>query len=233
MAEHQINVMIVEDDEMTINIYRKFIDKLDGFQLVASAGTGKQAIELLQAFTPHLILLDVFLPDMKGTDLLWEIRKEVRGVDIIMITAANDTYTVSEAMRGGAFSYMMKPIMIDQFLSTLQHYQQTREKIMASTTVEQIDVNHFFGMKTEQRKTVNPEISNSLPKGVDKHTLKKVREQLKVISKSINAEEMAAAIGASVSTVRRYLEYLVSKGELEVEIIYGTVGRPERRYEKK
>ncbi|WP_046180745.1 response regulator [Domibacillus tundrae] len=233
MSEQIINVMIIEDDETTINIYKKFIQNLEGFRIMASASNGKQALDLLHVFTPELILLDVFLPDMRGTDLLWEIRKEVRGVDVIMITAANDVHTVSEAIRGGAFSYMMKPIMIDQFLSTLEQYKETREKLFHSATVEQNDVNRFFGMKSQSDSLKKEEQPDELPKGIDKHTLKKVRTQMKKITESINAEETAQAIGASNSTVRRYLEYLVSKEEIEVDIMYGTIGRPERRYRKK
>lgn len=228
-----INVMIIEDDETTINIYKKFVQKVDGFHIIASASTGKQALDLLNVFTPDLILLDVYLPDIKGTDLLWEIRKEVRSVDVIMITAANDVHTVSEAIRGGAFSYMMKPIMINQFLSTLEQYKKTRDKLSHSDVMEQGDVNRFFGIKNSSSGANHLEQPDELPKGIDKHTLKKVRTQMKKMTGSINAEETAKAIGASNSTVRRYLEYLVAREEAEVDIIYGTIGRPERRYRNK
>ncbi|WP_342669981.1 response regulator [Domibacillus iocasae] len=228
-----INVMIIEDDETTINIYKKFVQKVDGFHIIASASTGKQALDLLNVFTPDLILLDVYLPDIKGTDLLWEIRKEVRSVDVIMITAANDVHTVSEAIRGGAFSYMMKPIMINQFLSTLEQYKKTRDKLSHSAVMEQGDVNRFFGIKNSSSGANHLEQPEELPKGIDKHTLKKVRTQMKKMTGNINAEETAKAIGASNSTVRRYLEYLVAREEAEVDIIYGTIGRPERRYRNK
>ncbi|OXS74657.1 response regulator [Domibacillus enclensis] len=226
-----IQVMIIEDDETTINIYKKFIQKVEGFQIVASACTGKQAMDLLHVFTPDLILLDVHLPDIKGTDLLWDIRQEARGVDVIMITAANDVSTVSESIRGGAFSYMMKPIMINQFLSTLEQYKKTKEKLSHSAVMEQDDINRFFGVKGDSSRTIREE-EEELPKGIDKHTLKKVRAQISAAAGSVNAEETAQAIGASNSTVRRYLEYLVSREEAEVDIMYGTIGRPERRYRK-
>lgn len=226
-----IQVMIIEDDETTINIYKKFIQKVEGFQIVASACTGKQAMDLLHVFTPDLILLDVHLPDIKGTDLLWDIRQEAREVDVIMITAANDVSTVSESIRGGAFSYMMKPIMINQFLSTLEQYKKTKEKLSHSAVMEQDDINRFFGVKGDSSRTIREE-EEELPKGIDKHTLKKVRAQISAAAGSVNAEETAQAIGASNSTVRRYLEYLVSREEAEVDIMYGTIGRPERRYRK-
>lgn len=233
MLKSPIKVMIIEDDETAIKIYEKFTHKIDGFQVVATTSTGKQALELINVFTPDLILLDVFLPDMKGTDLLWEIRKQLRSVDVILITAANDVDTVSEAIRGGAFSYLMKPIMIDKFLDTLEKYKETRLALLNLTTVEQEDVNSFFRMNSREEHVVDMEKAGGLPKGIDKHTLKKVRQSMKEMKDSINAEEFAKILGASHSTVRRYLEYLVANDEMEVEILYGTIGRPERRYLKK
>ncbi|WHY68969.1 response regulator [Neobacillus sp. SuZ13] len=234
MSKSLIKVMIVEDDETAAKIYEKFTDKAEGFQVVAIANTGKQALDMLNVFTPDLILLDVFLPDMNGIDLLWEIRKNMRSLDIIMITAANDVGTVSEAIRGGAFSYILKPIMINKFFEVLEQFKETREKLVKLTIVEQEDVNDFFMLKKPRKDPlIREELPEKLPKGIDKHTLKKVRQQIKDINENINAEEFSKIIGASHSTGRRYLEYLVSINEMEVEVIYGTIGRPERKYRKK
>ncbi|HWJ77492.1 MAG TPA: response regulator [Niallia sp.] len=233
MSKGLIKVMIVEDDETAAKIYEKFTDKAEGFQVIAIANTGKQALDMIDVFTPDLILLDVFLPDMNGTDLLWEIRKKIRSVDVIMITAANDVDTVSEAIRGGAYSYILKPIMINKFLEVLGQFKDSREKLVRLTIVEQEDVNDFFRAKQPREESlVQEEPSEILPKGIDKHTLKKVRQQIKEIIESINADEFSKMIGASHSTGRRYLEYLVSINEMEVEVVYGTIGRPERKYRK-
>lgn len=234
MSDGPITVMIVEDDEIAAKIYEQFTHKLDGFRVIATASSGQQAMELLKVFTPHLILLDIFLPDMNGIELLWEVRKNHRGIDVIPITAANDADTVSEAIRGGAFGYIIKPIMLDKFLSTLEQYANSRDQLRKNKTMGQDEVDLLFGKgdktlmkKEEKREGVD---TSRLPKGIDKHTLKLVREKMQEENESVNADELAQRIGASHSTVRRYLEYLVSQNELEVETVYGTVGRPERRY---
>ena len=70
-----------------------------------------------------------------------------------------------------------------------------------------------------------------LPKGIDKLTLDKVQQVLSSVQiPGLTSEEVAFQIGASRTTVRRYLEYLVSQMILNVDISYGGVGRPERRY---
>ena len=73
-----------------------------------------------------------------------------------------------------------------------------------------------------------------LPKGIDKLTLDKVQQVLSSVQiQGLTSDEVASHIGASRTTVRRYLEYLVSQMILDVDISYGGVGRPERRYFRK
>ncbi|MEC0299488.1 response regulator [Peribacillus frigoritolerans] len=232
MSKGPITVVIVEDDENAVNIYKQFTDQLDQFTVIATASTGKQALNILHAAQPDLILLDIFLPDMNGIDLLREIRREYRGIDVILITAANDTETVSEAIRGGAFGYLIKPIIIDKLLATLNQYDMTRRQLHNSNLVNQDKVDTLF--RTISNSNIANDVQmNSLPKGIDKHTLKMVRNKIQNVNGSLNADELGQLVGISYSTMRRYLEYLVSCNEMEVEVLYGSVGRPERKYKIK
>ncbi|MGM0885749.1 MAG: response regulator [Bacillota bacterium] len=232
MSKGPITVVIVEDDENAVNIYKQFTNQLDQFTVIATASTGKQALNILHAAQPDLILLDIFLPDMNGIDLLREIRREYRGIDVILITAANDTETVSEAIRGGAFGYLIKPIIIDKLLATLNQYDMTRRQLHNSDLVNQDKVDTLF-RTISNSNTANDVQMNSLPKGIDKHTLKMVRSKIQKVNGSLNADELGQLAGISYSTMRRYLEYLVSCNEMEVEVLYGSVGRPERKYKIK
>lgn len=230
MSDKPITVMIVEDDEVAAKIYEQFTLKLDGFQIIATATTGKQALDMLHIVTPDMLLLDIFLPDMDGIDLLREVRKHFRGIDVIMITAANDVETVREAIRGGAYSYMIKPIMIDKFMSTLAQYASTRSQLQQHTTMDQMAVDKLFTKASIAPAVRTAENVTTLPKGIDKLTLKLIRDKMQVTTHSVNADDLAALAGMSHSTVRRYLEFLVSINEVTVETFYGTVGRPERKY---
>jgi response regulator of citrate/malate metabolism len=231
--EEALTVMIVEDDPIAAKIVEQFAQKSERFSVVATASTGAQAIELLEAYTPDLILLDVFLPDMSGIDLLWKARHAGQKIDFILITAANDTETVSHAMHGGAFGYIIKPIIIDKFMATLQQYAEAREQLSHQQTMGQEEVDRFFRPAERaglSAKNQLPDAAGALPKGIDKLTLKLVRDNIRTLRKPIGADEFSASTGMSHSTVRRYLEYLVSIGEVNVKIVYGTVGRPERKY---
>ncbi|MEI4768948.1 response regulator [Psychrobacillus sp. FJAT-51614] len=229
MSNETINVIIVEDDADAANIYKHFTNEIDHFNVIATASSGSQALQLLKVIHPQLILLDVFLPDMNGIELLREIRKEYRGIDVIMITAANDTESVSEAIRGGAFGYLIKPIIIDKLIAALIQYDVVRGQLYQNQSVNQDNIDDLFRSNNKLKQVANtPKVA--YPKGIDKHTLKLVRSKIQNVLESLSADEFSQLVGISYSTMRRYLEYLVSLEEMEVEIIYGSVGRPERKY---
>ena len=229
MSDTTINVIIVEDDMDAVNIYKHFTNQLEGFHVIATASSGTQTLEILNMIQPHLILLDVFLPDMNGIELLREIRKKYRGIDVIMITAANDTETVSEAIRGGAFGYLIKPIIIDKLVATLNKFKNVREKLHENNTMNQEHVDRLF-QSNQKDDSELVEKKAPYPKGIDKHTLKLVRHHIQLLTTSVSVDELSQIVGISYSTMRRYLEYLVSLDEMEVENGYGNVGRPERKY---
>ncbi|WP_426453042.1 response regulator [Paenibacillus sp. S-38] len=233
MSDMTLTVMIVEDDPVAAKIYEQFAAKLGDFRIIATAATGRQALELLDVYTPQLILLDVFLPDMNGMDVLRHVRQHGLKTDVILITAANDTETVGEAIRGGAYGYIIKPILLDKFTATLKQYAQTRAQLGQRQTMEQHEVDRLFRPASADGSGPTAGEQAALPKGIDKLTLKLVRDKLRTLDEPKGADEFAAVAGMSHSTVRRYLEYLVSVGEVQVDILYGTVGRPERKYSRR
>ncbi|MGO4888427.1 response regulator [Anaerobacillus sp. MEB173] len=227
-----IEVMIIEDDELAAGIYSEFISKLKSFKVTYISNNGEQAINILHRYKPQLILLDIYLPDINGVDLLWKIRNLYRDIDIILVTASNEVETVKEAIRGGAFSYIIKPVMMNKFLGTLTKYEETTRTLNKSEVFKQADVDSLF-LSSENTTTQINKNEVNLPKGIDKLTLIRIKEKLLTLNNSINANDFADIVGVSHSTARRYLEYLASLGIVEISINHGAVGRPERKYSYK
>jgi two-component system CitB family response regulator len=231
MGENLTQVMIVEDDPLAAKVYKQFAEKIDGFEVLAMANSGNEALMYLKTFKPQLILLDIYLPDVNGIDLLRIIRMNHRGIDVIPITAANDAETVTEAIRGGVFSYLIKPIDVKKFTDEMTRYKQTMQQLKVKKTMDQREIDSFFSLKENANQKRTNE--KQLPKGIDKFTLIRVRDKLRFEKESVSAEELAVLLGITDSTARKYLEYLSSIDELEVDIQYGMVGRPERKYKCK
>ncbi|MBP1965533.1 response regulator [Paenibacillus aceris] len=233
LQQPKIEVLIIEDDVKIAEINRRFIEKVDAFHVVGIATDDVQAKEQLDILRPNLVLLDVYFPGANGLDMLSFIRQHYRDTDVIMITAAKEVEAIREAIRSGAFDYIMKPLVFDRLKETLLRYldfHRELNRLNTSATINQSDVDRL--LSGSGKKEFRSEIS-FLPKGIDKLTLVKIVQAISTAADGMTADQIAKEIGVSRSTGRRYLEHLVSSGEVFADLSYGVVGRPERVYRKK
>ncbi|SFO93377.1 response regulator [Enterovibrio norvegicus] len=230
-----IRVVIAEDDHQIAEIQKRFLERIDGFELVGIAHTLEDAEDLVDVFKPELILLDNHFPKGTGLDLLRKLRANNCATDVILITAAKEVDTLREALRSGVFYYILKPLVFERLQEVLAQYSAHLDKLKAMESLAQTDVDTLLPQRATNTSAhqQEPQTTSShprLPKGIDVITLDKIRAVFSDADESLNAEEVGTLIGASRTTARRYLEYMVSAQELEAQVNYGSVGRPERRY---
>src|SRR5260221_5709525 len=98
-----IRVVVVDDDFRIAGIHAAYVGKVDGFEAIAQAQTAAEAVEAVDRLRPDLLLLDLYLPDEHGLDLVARLRREGHppGGGIV-ITAAKDAESLGPAMQGGA-----------------------------------------------------------------------------------------------------------------------------------
>ncbi|WP_270181187.1 response regulator [Alkalihalobacillus sp. CinArs1] len=223
----EIEVLIVEDDQRIARINQKFTENVPGYTVIGVASSITEGKELLEILEPDLVLLDIFFPEESGLGLLWHIREHYKETDVMMITAAKEIEAVQEALRGGAIDYIIKPVIFDRFKQTLEKFKETRGEMNRQKIVSQEEVDHLFTRHGAKRATV----TEAAPKGIDPLTLSKLKEVLlEHTPQGMTAEEVGSVMGCSRTTARRYLEYMVSLGNVDADLSYGSVGRPERRY---
>lgn len=223
----ELKVLIVEDDPKIAEIHRHFTEKVAHFSVCGIAENLEDADKMSALLEPDLILLDFYFPDGLGTDILWKVRSRHQETDIILITAAKELEPLQEAMRGGVFDYILKPVMFPRFRQALERFYAHRAQLNdSSTALDQQAVDQLL----HPYRSDNPGEPEH-PKGIDPLTLKKISDLFQQPHpEGFSAEEVGVQIGASRTTARRYLEYLSANGHLKAELVYGAVGRPERKY---
>jgi len=227
MTDSLIRTLIVEDDPRIAELHQRFVQKMTGFEVVGIANTISDAVEMIEILQPDLVLLDLFFPEGNGLELLRRVRAGEQPCDVILITAAREIASLQEAVRGGVFDYIIKPVHFPRFQEALQNFETYFQHLQEGGTLEQKDVDRLL----RAQQASEPTASGSIPKGIDPLTLAKVRKVFESPgTTNHNAEEVGLLVGISRSTARRYLEFLVSEGFLQADLIYGVVGRPERRY---
>nr|WP_059104578.1 response regulator [Shouchella shacheensis] len=220
-----MNVMIAEDDFRVAGIHEQFLEKIADVRVVGKAQTAAETLERAEETQPDLILLDVYLPDKLGTDILGALRQRYPQVAVVLITAATEKAIFSEALKFGATDYLVKPIAFDRLEKAVEKARQVKAFFVKDEHINQTVADHFFQIQQESQAK-----AEELPKGIDPLTLDKVRALLSEEAEGITAEQMGQKFGASRTTSRRYLEYLISVNEAKAELEYGVVGRPERKY---
>ena len=218
-----INVLVVEDDPMVAHLHELYISLVKGFKLCDVANNGEKALMLLEQNDYDLLILDIFMHTMDGLQLLAKIREKLYDVDVIVVSAANDKDKIKQALRLGAVDYIIKPFEFERFHLAMNNYQRRRHIVEEQNIIEQSDLDQTI-VRHE------PQTAVSLPKGLDKNTLGTVWECIRQIDGMFTTEEVAAMVGISRVSIRKYLEFLKSLHLLKLDLHRGSVGSPVYKY---
>jgi len=224
-----INTLVVDDDYRVADIHANFVSRVPGFQVCDRAHTAAQARTAIAEHHPDLVLLDLYLPDEHGLDLIRNLDTEHRP-DFLIITAARDVPTVRQAMQLGAVHYLVKPFGFAQLQSRLTNYQSLHQRIHSIGEVTEADQEQVDDLYAMLRTTP---VATALPKRHSAPTMTLVRDAVRAAEDDISAAEVAAQVGISRPTAQRYLSYLTDQGIVELRLRYGSPGRPEQRYRAK
>lgn len=219
-----IRTLVVDDDYRVAELHSAYVGRVPGFALVGRAHSGGEALAKVDELHPDLILLDIYLPDISGLEVLQRLREggDRSDVDVISVTAARDVDSLRSAMRGGVVHYLIKPFRFAAFEEKLSSYAAARERIRRLTQADQSDVDRIFSaLRTE---------NEPLPKGLSDTTLELVLGALRGSGQGLAAASIADLAGVSRVTARRYLDHLCRLGKAELTMRYGGPGRPEHRY---
>lgn len=223
----KIRIIIAEDDPRIALLHQNMVEKIEDFEVVSIANTISQLKEHLEYLKPDLILLDVYFPDGNGIDFLSWLRQSEYESDVILITAAKEMQSLEKSLRFGVFDYLIKPIMFGRFEAALEKFHTYKKQFNTTSELSQSTIDSFFHGSSSVEKSSH----ESLPKGVDAITLEKILNILKKDDLAFySATSIAEDLGINRTTARRYLEYLVATKRVEVDSLYGSVGRPERKY---
>src|SRR5690242_10722959 len=102
------NILVIDDETSILHAFRRAFNDPDDVLLTASSAT--EGLELVSRDRPDVIVLDLNLPDMSGLDVYDRIRRTDARIPVIFITGQGTTETAIEAMKQGAFDYLTKPL---------------------------------------------------------------------------------------------------------------------------
>lgn len=127
------NRVLVVDDEALMRDLLKEVLKDQGFEVVALATNGQDAIEKVKTHQPDIVCLDINMPEVSGLDALASIKTINSAILVIMVTAVSDASEVQQAIRTGADGYLLKPFTGQQINQAVMKARKRKQAAQASS----------------------------------------------------------------------------------------------------
>ncbi len=118
MNNDKKTVMIVDDSPYIVFELETILEEM-GFDIIARAETGEDAVQMAKDFKPDIITLDIILPGISGIDALKQIIAEFPQTKIVMISAAGSREILFECLRSGAVDFIDKPFVKQKIFDTM------------------------------------------------------------------------------------------------------------------
>ena len=141
-----MDILLVEDNREVRDSLSEFLRQL-GHRVVECAN-GKEAVSCMHNQSPHLVLSDIHMPEMDGNQLLQEIKSTPawKSVEVILFTGYGDIRGAVDAMRDGAYDYLLKPVNVKELalvLDRLSQYLSLKEENVRLTEHLDLEVKKF------------------------------------------------------------------------------------------
>jgi response regulator of citrate/malate metabolism len=233
----KLKVIIVEDDPMVAHINQRYLEKMPGMELAGTFHNGRLALESLESNPVDIVLLDVYLPELDGIELLRRMRRLGLQTEVIMVTSAREPRQVDELLKLGVVDYLVKPFTEERFLEALEKCQARVRMAGSESGLSQLAIDRMMGAKPVQEFPTREQIRKEaldMPKGLQQSTMELIIAALADSREHPQrTEELAAKVGLSKVTVRRYLNHLAERGLIDSTVCYDTGGRPGLRHKLK
>lgn len=188
----KIKVMIVDDHVMVRKGLVVLLDNFDDMEVVAEAGNGQMAVDMVKQTITDVVLMDMIMPRMDGISATREIRKVAPLTQVIMLTSFSEENGVQDALKAGAIGYLMKNVSGDELANAIRR-------------------------AAEGQSTLAPEAAQALirattrPPALGNDLTEREREVLSHMTEGLNNREIAERLIISSSTVKNHVSSILDK----------------------
>ncbi len=214
MPERDIKILMIDDEEQILFALRA-VFQFQGWDSI-SAKDVPTGLELFRNQHPDLVLIDYHLPQINGVKGVQMIRELDPDVPIIVFTIDESQEVANQFLEAGASDFALKPIKAPDIISRIRLH------------IRLMDSNR------QLKQSIQSEERSAAPaKGIGAATLELIEGALKNSDEYLDVEAISQRTGLAYQTAYRYLQHMLSQGQVEVSQIYGKVGRPKQKYRLK
>lgn len=127
--EEVLNILLVDDEPEALELLTYMLSGKKGIAVIGAAGTVDEAVKLMQKEHPHLVLLDIQMPEKDGFHFIEEAHRSRDEPGIIFVTAY-EHYAI-QAIRNSVFDYILKPVRQEELIHAIERFRRTRNSLQA------------------------------------------------------------------------------------------------------
>jgi len=191
-----INVSIVEDSEQVRNTLSRLINRAEVFRWLSQYANAEAALEGLPKERPEVVLMDINLPGMNGVECVRQLKQVLPEVQVMMLTAYEDTENIFNALAAGASGYMLKRTPREELLAAIKEVQRGGSPM--TTHIARKVVQSF-----QKQAAAPPPVESNLSA--------REQEVLDCLSQGFLYKEIAEKLGISYETVHTYIRRIYEK----------------------
>ena len=190
-----IRVAVVEDKAPLRQQYERLLNEAEGFTCCGAFADAESALAGVTQAAPEVVLMDIQLPKMSGVECVARLKATTPGVNVIMLTAYDDSELIFRALQNGAGGYLLKRTPPEELLRAIEDVH--RGGAPMSSHIARMVVQSF------QRRGASPQATENLSP--------REEDVLRLVAKGLLNKEIADHLNLSTETVRGYLKSIYTK----------------------
>ena len=187
LEDEKIRILIVEDHHVVRQGFIALLKTIPGFEVVAEASSGEQAIEHFADRQPDITLMDLRLPGMGGVEAITRIRQAYPEARIIVLTTFDGDEDIYRALQAGARGYLLKGMDLEELITAIRTVHRGKSRIPAAVAERLAE--RLAGPALTERET----------------------DVLRLIVAGRSNKEIGAALFISEATVKTHINNMLSK----------------------
>ena len=197
----KLRVLLVDDHTVVRQGLRRILEADDGIQVVGEASDGRKAAEMAERMRPHVVVMDVSLPELNGIEATRQVVKRSEGTKVLILSMHLDEVCVRESLKAGARGYLVKDSEDLDLVKAVKMLGQGRSYF--SPVVSQMLLEGYVG------DSGGPRAEDNLGLLTDRE-----REVLQLIAEGKTNKEIAVRLDVSVNTVETHRKHTMEKLDL-------------------
>ncbi|WP_066875127.1 response regulator transcription factor [Clostridium mediterraneense] len=201
-----INVILIDDQQIIREGLKMLLSLDDDINIVAEGTDGSEALELIEKYSPDVLLMDIRMPIMNGVEATKLIKEKYPDIKILILTTFNDNDYIFDSLKNGANGYLLKDAGSDEIIDAIKNVYKGNLLIHANIANKLTQVLNNSNNNKVNQKEISIDLNILTPRE---------KEVANLVAKGFNNKEICSTLYLSEGTVKNYVTRILDKLELK------------------